>query len=220
MKLALVITVAVIAFVVWAPSPDSMASDGHSISSVNGSVRAAAGQTYDSVSTVNGDVRVGSGATVDNARAVNGDVEIEQNARVGEANTVNGGLRVGEDAAIEREASTVNGSIRLAKRARVGGDVHTVSGEIELEGAEVVGNLSTHNGDIELSDGAHVRGGIVVKKNNRESKWGWSENRPPKVRICSTCVVDGELRFERPVALEVESGGKIGKVVGETVSSR
>jgi len=219
MKLALVITVAIIAFVAWAPSHESMASDGHSISSVNGSVRAAAGQTYDSVSTVNGDVRVGSGATVDHARAVNGDVEIEQNARVGKANTVNGGLRVGEDAAIHREASTVNGSIRLAKRARVGGDVHTVSGEIELDGAEVAGDLSTHNGDIELSDGAHVRGGIIVKK-NRGSTWGSSESRPPEVRICSTCVVDGELRFERPVALKVETGGKIGKVVGETVSSR
>jgi len=216
MKLALVITAAAIAFIAWAPSHDSLASDGHSISSVNGSVRAAPGQTYHSVSTVNGDVRVGSGATVDSAHAVNGDVEIEQNARVGEANTVNGGLRIAEDAAIEREASTVNGSIRLAKRARVGGDVHTVSGEIEIEGAEVAGNLSTHNGDIELSDGAHVRGGIVIKK-NKESTWGWGNNRPPEVRICSTCVVDGELRFERPVALKVEAGGKIGKVIGETV---
>jgi predicted acyltransferase (DUF342 family) len=217
MKLALVITAAAIAFIAWAPSHDSRASDGHSVSSVNGSVRAEAGRTYNSVSTVNGNVRVGSGATVDNAHAVNGNVEIEQNARVGEANTVNGGLRLAEDAAIEREATTVNGSIRLAKRARVGGDVRTVSGEIEIEGAEVAGNLSTHNGDIELSDGARVRGGIVVKK-NREASWGWGNNRPPEVHICSTCVVEGELRFERPVALKVDAGGKFGKVIGETVT--
>ena len=216
MKFTLALAAAVIAFVAWAPSPQSFASDGRSISSVNGSVHASAGETYDSVSTVNGDVRVGSGATVNSAHAVNGEIVIEQNARVGEANTVNGGLRIAEDAAVEREASTVNGGIRLAKRARVGGDVTTVSGEIEIEGAEVVGDLNTHNGDIELSDGAHVHGGIVIKKSH-DVGFGWGKSKPPEVRICSTCIVDGELRFERPVKLKVEPGAKIGKVTGETV---
>lgn len=219
MKIALGLTAAFVFFVAWAASPESVAGDGRSLSSVNGSVRAAPGQTYGSVSTVNGDVHVGSGATVESAHAVNGEVVIEENAHVGEAETVNGSLRIGEDAAIEREASTVNGDIRLARRARVGGDVRSVSGEIEIEGAEVAGNLSTHNGDIELSDGAHVRGGIVVKK-NKGVNWGSGNNRPPVVRICATCVVDGELRFERPVSLKVEPGAKIGKVIDESASTR
>jgi len=217
MKFAVAITIAFLVFVAWAASPDSLAGDVHSLSSVNGSVHAAADETYDSLSTVNGDVRVGSGATVASAHAVNGEIVIEDNARVGEAETVNGELRIGEDAAVEREAATVNGGIRLAKRARVGGNLHSVSGDIEVEGAEVAGDLSTHNGDIELSDGAHVRGGIVVKKNHDWS-WGSDNGKPPQVRICATCIVDGDLRFERPVNLKVESGAKIGKVIGETVS--
>jgi hypothetical protein len=32
-------------------------------------------------------------------------------------------------------------------------------------------------------------------------------------------VVEGELRFERPVKLQVDAGGKIGKVTGETVKT-
>jgi DUF4097 and DUF4098 domain-containing protein YvlB len=219
MKITLALTAALIAFVAWAASPASRAGDGHTISSVNGSANASPGETYDSVSTVNGDVRIGSGATVNTAHTVNGEIEIEQNARVGEASTVNGGLRIAEDAAIERAASTVNGGIRLAKHARVGGDVSTVSGDIELEGAEVVGSLKTHNGDIELSEGAHVRGGIVVKKSH-DLTFGWGNNTPPEVRICATCVVDGELRFERPVKLRVDPGAKVGKVSGETVPAR
>ena len=95
----------------------------------------------------------------------------------------------------------------------------TVSGDIELEGAEVGGKLTTSNGDIELTDGAHVRGGIHVRK-NKGSNWGWGRRTSPEVHICSTCVVDGELRFERPVELRVDQGAKIGKVIGDEVERR
>jgi hypothetical protein len=97
--------------------------------------------------------------------------------------------------------------------------VTTVSGEIELNGAEVGGELITRNGDIELTDGARVRGNIHVKTKN-DSNWGWNDSDPIKVHICSTCVVDGELRFDRPVELRVEDGGKIGKVIGDKVTRR
>jgi cytoskeletal protein CcmA (bactofilin family) len=218
MKFALALVGSALFFIAWAAGPQSsLASNGHSISSVNGSVKAAPGETYDSVSTVNGNVRVGSGATVNSAHAVNGEIEIESNARVGEANTVNGELSLGDGAAVEREASTVNGEIHLSKGARVGGDVTTVSGEIEIEGAEVGGNINTHNGDIELTAGAHVRGGIIVKKSHHTG-WNWGKDKPPQVRICATCIVDGDLRFERPVDLKVETGAKIGKVIDESKS--
>ncbi|HET7809442.1 MAG TPA: polymer-forming cytoskeletal protein [Steroidobacteraceae bacterium] len=216
MKSALALAGFAIVCIAWAAGPQSsLAGNGHSITSVNGSVKAAPGETYDSVSTVNGDVRVGSGATVDSAHAVNGEIEIEDNARVGEAKTVNGELRLGEGAAVERGATTVNGEIHLSKGARVGGDVRTVSGEIEIEGAEVGGDLNTYNGDIELTAGAHVRGGIIVKK-SRNNGWNWGNDKPPKIRICATCIVDGDLRFERAVDLKVETGAKIGKVIDES----
>jgi len=132
---------------------------------------------------------------------------------------VNGSLHVGTGAAIAREAATVNGDVSLAARARVGGDVTTVSGEIELAGAEVTGKLITRHGDIDLTDGAHVIGGIHVQKQN-DSNWDWGKSDPIKVHVCGTCVVDGELRFDQPVELRVDSGGKVGAVVGDKVTRR
>jgi DUF4097 and DUF4098 domain-containing protein YvlB len=219
MKLTAFITVACLALVAWACSPVSAAGSGRSISSVNGGVHATAGETYDVLSTVNGDVRVGRGAIAETAKTVNGEIVLEDEAKVGEVSTVNGSLAVGEGVTVTREASTVNGSVKLAKRTQVGGDVSTVSGEIELNGAEVAGSLNTRNGDIELTDGAHVRGGIYVKKSH-DSGWNWGKQDPLKVHICATCVVDGELRFERPVELRVDNGAKIGKVIGDAVTRR
>jgi hypothetical protein len=64
-----------------------------------------------------------------------------------------------------------------------------------------------------------VRGGIHVKKKN-DSGWSWGKNEPLKVHICSTCVVEGELRFDQPVELRVDNGAKIGKVIGDSVTRR
>jgi predicted acyltransferase (DUF342 family) len=213
MKFLIAATVAFVAWMTWAASPVSYAGNGGAISTVNSSVRAEAGKTYGDLSTVNGDVSVGQGATAGSASTVNGNIRIDNDARLDNASTVNGSVRVSEGVQIEREAHTVNGDIQMRPRSRVGGDVETVSGDIELAGAEVGGTLRTHNGDIELTEGAHVRGGILVKQSKG---WG-SSKKPINVRICSTCVVDGELRFERPVKLTVENGARIGAVIGDEV---
>jgi carbonic anhydrase/acetyltransferase-like protein (isoleucine patch superfamily) len=205
------------ALLVIAASPTTQASNGQSISNVNGEISARPGEIYDSLTTVNGDVRVGHGATVGEAKTVNGGIELEDAVKIGTVSTVNGALRIGEGTAVEHGASTVNGGVRLAPRATVGGDVSTVSGEIQLEGAEVSGQLKTVNGNIDLTAGAHVRGGILIKK---PSGWSWGKEEPVHVHICSTCVVDGELRFERPVELRVDDGAKIGKVIGDAVTRR
>jgi DUF4097 and DUF4098 domain-containing protein YvlB len=219
MKLAASVTVSFLALVIWAASPVSRAADARNLSSVNGDVSATPGQTYATLSTVNGSVHVGSGVTAEKAKTVNGEIEIENGARVGAASTVNGSLEIGEDVTIEHEASTVNGSIQIAERARVGGDVSTVSGEIEIKGAEVSGQLTTTNGDIDLSNGARVLRGIHVMKPSG-SNWGFGKPDQVKVHICSTCVVEGELRFDRPVELRVDAGAKIGKVIGDSVTRR
>lgn len=213
------VSVALLGFIAWCATPARGANDGGSITSVNGQVEASEGQTYDTLSTVNGQVRVARGVTAKEAKTVNGQLLIEEDVKLGKASTVNGQIRIGDRSTIEHDASTVNGGIRLGKRARVGGEVSTVSGGIELDGAEVGGSLTTRNGDIELSDGAHVRGNITVKKKN-DSGWSWGKDEPIEVRICATCVVDGELRFERPVELYVQPGAKIGKVIGEAVTRR
>jgi predicted acyltransferase (DUF342 family) len=197
----------------------SFAGSGRDISSVNGSVNASPGESYDTLSAVNGDVNVGRGASANEARTVNGDVTLDADTKVGSASTVNGRLRIRDGASVATQASTVNGTIELGKRASVGGDVSTVSGDIELNGAEVTGGLETRNGDIDLLDGARVHGGIHIKRKN-DNHWGDDDHRPVKVRICSTCVVDGELRFDREVELDVEPGAKIGKVIGDKVTRR
>jgi UDP-3-O-[3-hydroxymyristoyl] glucosamine N-acyltransferase len=220
MKLAVISFSAVLlAFVAWTASPVSQAGNGRSITTVNGQVEAEDGQTYETLSTVNGQVRVGRGVTAKEAKTVNGQVLIEEDVKLGKASTVNGQLRIGQRSIIEHEASTVNGGVKLDKGARVGGNLSTVSGGIDLDGAEVGGSVTTHNGDIELSDGAHVRGDIVVKKKN-DTGWSWGKDEPIEVRICASCVVDGDLRFERPVELYVQPGAKIGKVIGDSVTRR
>jgi DUF4097 and DUF4098 domain-containing protein YvlB len=219
MKSVVCLSVATLVIAAWATTPLSQAAEGRSISNVNGSIRATAGQSYDSLSTVNGDVRVESGASADEARTVNGDIVLESETRLGAVKTVNGSLHLREGAAVARDISTVNGGIELGKRARVGGAVSTVSGDIEIDGAEVVGKLTTNNGDIDLTDGARVGNGIHVKK-DKSWNWGWEHGDPVKVHVCSTCVVEGELRFDRPVELRVDQGGKIGNVIGESVTRR
>ena len=219
MKFSVSVFVAALALVFWNGSRVS-AADGHDIKSVNGSVNGTAGETYGELSAVNGNVRVGRGTTADEAKTVNGGITVEDEAKLGEVSTVNGSLRIGEGVTIERTASTVNGHVALGKRTRVKGDVSTVSGEIEIHGAEVGGKLTTRNGDIDLTDGARVLGGILVKKNNVNSWFSGDKSDPPTVHICSTCVVEGELRFERPVELRVDQGAKIGKVIGDSVTRR
>jgi DUF4097 and DUF4098 domain-containing protein YvlB len=219
MKITTSTTVALSLLVAWTASPVSKAGDDHSISKVNGSIRAAAGNTYDTVSTVNGDVRLEQGAIVDAAKTVNGSIVLDGDVKIGTLTTVNGSLEIGEGSAVSREATTVNGDVSLARRASVGGNVSTVSGGIELHGAQVTGKLTTVNGDIDLTDGARVLGGIHIKKSNSVN-WGWGQNSPPEVHICSTCVVEGELRFDRPVRLRVDQGAKIGNVIGDEVERR
>ena len=221
MKITAFVVFGFVAFVFWAGSPLSFASsDGHDISSVNGSVRAEAGQSYGKLSAVNGNVRVGRGATADVAKTVNGEIVVEEDAKLGAVETVNGSLEIRDGVTVARNASTVNGGVEIGKRTRVAGDVSTVSGEIELNGAEVGGKVSTRNGDIELSDGARVLGGVHVKKKNDNGNWGFGKDEPIEVHICGTCVVEGELRFDRPVELRVEQGAKIGPVIGDSVTRR
>jgi DUF4097 and DUF4098 domain-containing protein YvlB len=215
MKLIACVVAVVVVWFAWAGTPVSYAGDGRDVTSVNSSVTANDGQAYGKLSTVNGDVHVGRSATADEAHTVNGSITLENDARVGEVHTVNGSLNINEGVAIEREAHTVNGDVEMERRSRVGGDVATVSGDIDLAGAEVGGELRTVNGDIDLTDGSRVRGGIYVKKNK---SWNWGKDDDPvKVHICATCVVEGDLRFERPVELRVDNGARIGKVIGDDV---
>jgi DUF4097 and DUF4098 domain-containing protein YvlB len=190
-------------------------ADGRSISKVNTSVVAEAGQSYDEISTVNGNVRIGSGASANEAETVNGSIDLESNAKVGTASTVNGSIKLREGVVVSKEASTVNGSVNLEKRARVDGPLSTVNGAINVDAGEVTGLVTTVSGDIELTNGARLLGGLHIKKPT--GNWFGGKDKRVDVSICSTCVVEGELRFDRAVNLRVENGAKIGRVIGDDV---
>jgi DUF4097 and DUF4098 domain-containing protein YvlB len=211
MKTAATITLSCLALLLAAEA----AADGRSISKVNTSVTAEAGQSYDEISTVNGSVRIGSGASANEAETVNGSIEIESDAKVGTASTVNGAIKLREGVVVSKEASTVNGAVTLEKRARVDGPVSTVNGAIKVDAGEVKGLVTTVSGDVALTDGARLLGGLHVKKPT--GNWFGGNDKRVTVSICSTCVVEGELRFDRAVDLRVESGAKIGRVIGDDV---
>jgi hypothetical protein len=95
---------------------------------------------------------------------------------------------------------------------RVDGRLENVNGGLVLEGAAVRGGIGTVNGDIRIGAGSRVDGGIVVDK---PGGWGWGKSeRLPRVTIESGAVVNGALRFEREVELQVGEGAVIGPIEG------
>jgi len=126
--------------------------------------------------------------------------------------TVNGGVTLAEDVLVAGHVSTVNGDITLQRGARVDGGLENVNGDFVLEGATVRGGLETTNGDIRIGSGSTVDGGILVEK---PGGWGWNNSRRlPRVTIESGAMVNGSLRFEREVELQVASDAAIGPIEG------
>jgi hypothetical protein len=180
---------------------------------INGSVNVPAGGSEDNATTVNGGVHVGDGARVGQAATVNGGVRIGQNVTVDSAKTVNGGISIGKGTKVVDDVITVNGRIRLAEGADVTGEIVNVNGGIRVIGAHVGRGITTINGDVDIGRGSHIEGGIRVKK--PDADWGIG-GHPPRIVIGPETVVDGTLRFERPVRLYVSETAKIGPVEGAT----
>ncbi len=183
-------------------------------SSVNGSVTVGAGAIVNgSVSTVNGTVRIEDNAQVEDAETVNGGLRVGSNVSARSLETVNGGIRVGEASTIDGGVEAVNGKIELGKGTRVALGVQNVNGAIELVGADVGGDLETVNGDVELMDGAILRGDLKIEKPN---SWGWNnkKNRKPRVIIGPGSVVEGNIDLEREVELYISESARVGGVTG------
>jgi len=193
----------------------ALAIAGNSISKVNGSVSADAGEQYDKLSTVNGSVQIERGATVRTADTVNGGISIGDEAVVGEAETVNGKIGLGIGSRVERDATTVNGGIRLEQGSEVSGRVETVNGTIRMEQATVGGGIETVSGSIIIGADSIVRGGITVNKPRGSWFRDWSTQSPPRVEIGANAVVEGDLRFDREVELVVHPSAKIGRITGD-----
>jgi hypothetical protein len=178
---------------------------------VNGSIRVPDGQHTKTVSTVNGSIHISPNAVVEEARTVNGSIAVGEHAGADALGTVNGGVTLDPGAHVTRSVATVNGALHLTD-AEVGGLLSNVNGAIDLQAAHVGGGIHTVNGDIDVGTNSHVEGGILVQKPS-PSLFNWG-NRTPRIVIGPGAVVQGELRFERPVQLYVSDKATIGPVTG------
>ena len=148
---------------------------------------------------------------------MNGAINIGPHATAGSAHTVNGSITIGDGAHLTHTISAVNGALTLHTGAEAAGAVTNVNGKITLQTAHVGGGINTVNGDIEIGANSHVEGGIVVQKEH-DTFWflHWGRSHMPRIVIGPGAVVQGSLRFERPVQLYVSEQASIGPVSGAT----
>jgi predicted acyltransferase (DUF342 family) len=188
-------------------------SDG--ASSVNGSISVGDNAIVTgNLKTVNGSIRVDAGASIEKAATVNGGLRLADGVRAEGLATVNGSINVGENGVIDGEISAVNGRISVGNGSTVSEGVGNVNGQIELVGAQVGGDLTTVNGDIELSEGAVIKGDLVVEEPSGW-KWGKEKSRKPRVVIGPGSRVEGTIRLEREVELFISESAEVGEITGE-----
>jgi len=181
---------------------------------VNGSIFVPAGLHSGTLDTVNGSIRIGDNAVVSTAATVNGGISMGAHSSATSLSTVNGEVALADGARVEKGITTVNGSLVLKNGTEVGGRLQNVNGHIMLTGARVGGGLQTVGGDIDVTGGSHVEGGILVEKSH---SWFTLNPRTPRIVIGPGAVVQGDLRFEREVALYVSDQATIGPVTGAKV---
>jgi DUF4097 and DUF4098 domain-containing protein YvlB len=180
---------------------------------VNGSILVPAGLHSGTLGTVNGSIHIDDNATVVTASTVNGSIDLGASATADSLSTVNGEVTVADGAHVARGVTTVNGTMRLKNGSDVGGRVHNVNGHIVLTGAHVAGGLQTVDGDIDVVGASHVEGGILVEQS---SGWFNFNPRKPRIVIGPGAVVQGDLRFERPVQLYLSDKATVGPITGAT----
>ncbi len=182
--------------------------------SVNGSITVGKEATVTgNLKTVNGTIRIDSGAVVRKASTVNGGLKLGDFAQADGLSTVNGSIRVGEKATVAGEVGAVNGRITIEKGGRVTEGVGNVNGEIDLTGAEIGGDLSTVNGDIDLEDGSVVKGDLIVEEPGGWN-WGKEKSRKPRIIIGPGSSVEGTIVLEREVDLFISESAEVGGVSG------
>ncbi len=189
-------------------------SQSSGASSVNGSISVGAGAVVTGdLDTVNGRIRVDSDVSVKDVSTVNGSLTIKSGVSADNLSTVNGSIEVAENVTIDGAIEAVNGEIWIDKGSTVALGVSNVNGEIELVASVVGGDLSTVSGDIQLRDGAEVKGDIIVEK---PGSWWWAnkETRTPEVVIGPGSRVHGNIRLERVVKLYISETAEVGGVIG------
>ncbi len=188
--------------------------DADATHKINGAVHVLSGAPRRSAATVNGGIDIDAGAAVTQADTVNGDIRLGARAAADELRAVNGGIALEAGARVAHDVKSVNGQLTLAPGADVQGALSNVNGKIELNSAHVAGGIRTVNGNLDVLGSSRIEGGVRVEKpGNALVQFG---NDVPRIVIGPGAVVQGELRFERPVRLYVSDQATIGTVTGTT----
>lgn len=183
-------------------------------SSVNGSITVGDGAVVTGgLNTVNGSIKVGADAKIESAETVNGSVTIADGVVGTSFQTVNGSIRIGTNVNATGDLETVNGRILARKGSTVTGNAENVNGAIELDGSEIGGDVSTVTGDVALSDGATIKGDLIIRKPGMWS-FGNNKKRMPEIVIGPGSTVAGVIHAEREVKLYISETAEVGGVEG------
>ena len=181
----------------------------------------SAGQTYGTLSTVNGDVRVGRGATADEAKTVNGEIDARGRRAARRRRAPSTVRSISATASpIARDASTVNGGVdtrqaRARRRRRLDGlRRHRARWRRSRRPAH------DHAMATSSSPTARACAAAFTSRRTTTATGAGARTSPIKVHICGTCVVDGELRFDRPVELRVDRARRSARSSATTVTRR
>jgi DUF4097 and DUF4098 domain-containing protein YvlB len=192
---------------------DGASNDGN-VQKINGDVHVMAGKPAGTVDSVNGSIQIDDNATVASANTINGSIHVGDHATSGTVRTVNGTITVGAGAHVSGSVVAVNGALALRSGADVAGAVSNIVGDIRIDDAHVGRGIKTVAGDIEIFGKSQIEGGIAVEKPSGQLPAG--RDKTPHVVIGPGAIVQGELRFDRPVRLDVSNRATIGPVVGAT----
>jgi DUF4097 and DUF4098 domain-containing protein YvlB len=184
---------------------------------MNESIRVGAGEVRDKdLSTVNGSINIGDDAQINGeCSTVNGSIKVGSDATVESLTTVNGGIHVGGGTVVDKDVVAVNGSITMDNGSQAG-EVSNINGRIKLHGAQVTGDISTVNGDVDLKDGSRVGGDIIIQ----DSKGNNHRDAPLKITLDGDSVVEGSIIVEADFEVEVHlrNGGRVmGRIEGAEV---
>lgn len=189
------------------------------VSTVSGDIDIDAGVSIKSTQTVSGDIQGADDVQLGDAETVSGDIDLRARGRAGNVQTVSGDIHFGTGGRLA-SAGTVSGDVFIDRDGRVSEGVQTVSGSIGLVAAEVGGDIVTYTGDVTVGIGSHVRGGLTVRRPNKNNSITLVNLRiqqdPPRIIIGPNARVDGALTFEHEVKLCVHRSARIGKVSGAT----
>jgi DUF4097 and DUF4098 domain-containing protein YvlB len=181
------------------------------VSSVFGDLEVSEGNQVNNVSAVNGDIALADNVIADEVDTVNGDIALADNVTVTSAQTVNGDIQSGHNLKVTGSVETVNGDIKVVKGGLINGNIITVNGDITLKGVEVGLDVTTSNGDINLSQSTHIKGDIVFRR--QEKSFFKSRDPKPVLYIAADVQLDGQIILERDVQLKLDNPQLQGKVV-------